>query len=201
VTAILDAMHERIRKGRYMGVPSVKCPTDWWAYMEIVHETRPDFIVEVGNLAGGTLLALAHLCDAEDRGRVVGVDIDHGRLHERVRQGHPRISLVTGDASAVAPLVSEIVGNGRCMVIEDSAHTYDNTLSVLRAYAPLVTPGCYLIVEDGIYGHGVEPGPSWQAGAAEAVDTFVMQDGRFERDRVREWPVTWNPGGYLRRKS
>ena len=36
----------------------------------------------------------------------------------------------------------------------------------------------------------------------EAVDEVLARDNRFERDRSREkFMVTFNPGGYLRRRS
>ena len=83
------------------------------------------------------------------------------------------------------------------LVIEDSEHTYDNTLSVLRLYGPLVTPGSYLIVEDSICHHGVDVGPS--PGAYEAIEAFVRENPAFQIDRTREsFFLTWNPKGFLR---
>jgi cephalosporin hydroxylase len=84
------------------------------------------------------------------------------------------------------------------MVIEDSSHTYDHTLNVLRTYAPLVQIGDYFIVEDGICHHGLEVGP--HPGPMEAIETFIAENSHFEIDRQREaFVITWNPKGYLRR--
>ena len=71
----------------------------------------------------------------------------------------------------------------------------------LAAYAPLVTPDSYLIVEDtNVNGHPVLA--DWGPGPWEAVDQFLVAHPEFERDTAREkFMMTYNPGGYLRRKS
>ena len=86
------------------------------------------------------------------------------------------------------------------MVIEDSSHTYENTLGVLRTYSPIISPGCYFVVEDSICHHGVNVGPN--PGPYEAIETFMRETKSFEIDKSREsFGITWNPNGYLRRLS
>ncbi len=88
----------------------------------------------------------------------------------------------------------------KVMIIEDSSHTYDNTLAILNVYAELVTPGKYFIIEDSICHHGLEIGPI--PGPYEAIETFMEQNIHFEIDRAREaFFLTWNPKGYLKRIS
>jgi len=181
-------IERRINHGAtYMGIPARKMPTDAWVYQEIIHELRPDVIVEIGNRAGGTLVYLADLCGLIGHGRVVAVDIDHGLLHDDARSDM-RLQFVTGDATAVFDDVARIVGGRSCLVIEDSAHTFDHTLAVLRTYSALIYVGGYLICEDGVMPE-----------VAEALAVFASEQDAFVADRKREWPITWNPGGYLRR--
>lgn len=195
---ILPLIQRRLcRHTQYFGVPAVKFPGDAWIYQEIIHETQPDVIVEIGNLHGGGLLYLAHLCDLMDRGRVIGVDVSHAAIPEIVRH-HPRITLIEGDACDHFKDVDREVGAEKALVIEDSNHTCANTLAVLRTYSVLIHPGDYLIVEDGIIGHGLpmkkDPGP-WTA-----VEMFLEENPNFEIDRSREaFLITWNPKGFLRR--
>ena len=86
------------------------------------------------------------------------------------------------------------------MVVEDSAHTYENTLKVLEGYSRLIGIGNYFIVEDGICHHGLDVGPN--PGPYEAVETFVAGSSGFVIDRSREaYCITWNPKGYLKRVS
>lgn len=191
-------LETRINHGTsYRDVPTRKMPLDAWVYQELIAELRPDVIVEVGNYCGGSLLYLADLCNLVGHGFVLGVDITHDRVPKVVRN-HPRVDLITGDALAVFGTVRDYFndqwplghpeGPG-ALVIEDSAHTYDHTLAVLRTYGQLVQPGGYLICEDGV-----------MPDVARALAVFTdEQEGAFAVDRTREWPLTWNPGGYLRR--
>jgi cephalosporin hydroxylase len=67
----------------------------------------------------------------------------------------------------------------------------------LKAYAPLVDVGSYLIVQDT--GLAVPAGKNW-GWANMAVDEFLAVDDRFEIDHERERLVlTSNPRGFLRR--
>ena len=88
----------------------------------------------------------------------------------------------------------------RVLVIEDSSHTYENTLNMLRLYSKFIKLGDYFIVEDSICHHGLSVGPN--PGPYEAIETFIRECEGFEIDRDKEsFLITWNPKGYLKRKS
>lgn len=196
----LDILQTRIVTGTtYFGVPTQKNPMDFWIYQEIIWERPPDVIVEIGNNCGGSALALAHLLDQIGHGRIIGVDLTHTRIHERAR-AHPRIEFIEGPGvDRAGDVRARIAPGDRVMVIEDSSHTYENTLGVLRAYAGLVQPGDYFIVEDSICHHGLEVGPN--PGPFEAIEAFLGENADFETDRSREgFLITWNPKGFLRRR-
>ena len=197
VSQLLPRMQQSIMtQTTYFGVRAYKNPLDAWIYQELVVAHRPDVIVEIGNKFGGGTLYLAHLCDLLGHGRVVGVDVRHHDVADVVRQ-HPRVSLLEGDAVARFDDVRALCeGSERVMVIEDSSHTYDNTLAVLRTYSALLRTGDQFIVEDTICHHGLDVGP--KPGPYEAVCTFVQENPRFVVDRSRErFLVTWNPMGFL----
>lgn len=185
VADVLDRMQRRITtESKYFGIRTMKNPLDFWVYQEIIFETMPDVIVEIGNCYGGSTLALAHLCDCIGKGRVIGCDVSHKNVPPQVKN-HPRISLLEGDGCASFGRVVELIGgDAKVLVIEDSAHTFDNTLAVLRTYSPLVQPGQYFIVEDSICHHGVSVGP--KPGPYEAVEAFIAENNHFEVDRSRE---------------
>jgi cephalosporin hydroxylase len=185
----------------WLGVPIQKCPLDLWVYQEIIVSQRPTLILETGTLFGGSALYLACLLDLAriPQGRVVTIDIEH----REGRPAHPSLTYVTG--SSVDPETLEKVRammrpSDRVMVILDSDHSAAHVLEELRTYGPLVTPGSYLILEDtNVNGHPAyaDFGP----GPAEALETFLAEDESFEVDRSREkFFMTFNPGGYLRKK-
>ena len=196
---VIPLIQQRIMNDtKYFGIPTWKNPIDFWIYQELIHELKPDVIVEISINAGGSTLALAHICDLLDRGRVIAADFSHDQVADEVRQ-HPRINLVEGDACEVFGKVQKLIKRrDHVLVIEDSTHTFDNTLAILEKYAPLIKPGGYFIVEDGICHHGLDGGPS--PGPYEAAEAFISQHPNFEIDRSREaFVITWNPKGYLRR--
>jgi cephalosporin hydroxylase len=183
----------------FFGVPTQKCPLDLWIYQEIIFETRPELIVETGTADGGSALYMASLCDLLGGGEIVSIDIEH----KPQRPTHPRITYIHG-SSTDPKIVSraEQAANGkRTMVILDSDHSRDHVLDELRAYAGLVSHGCYLIVEDtNVNGHPVrkDHGP----GPMEALQEYLREDRNFEVDESREkFFLTFNPKGYLRRRS
>ena len=187
-----------INRTTYFGVRTWKGPIDAWLYQEIIFETKPDVIVEIGNAYGGSALLLAHLCDLIGNGRVIGLDLSHQTVPEHVK-AHPRITFLEGDACHNFEQVERLIAKDETvLVIEDSSHTFDNTLGVLRLYSKLIKVGHYFIVEDGVCHHGLEIGPD--PGPYEAVEAFIRESGDFKIDRSRErFLLTWNPKGYLRR--
>ena len=85
------------------------------------------------------------------------------------------------------------------MVILDSDHRKPHVLAELRAYAPLVTVGSYLIVQDtDVNGHPVLAG--FGPGPMEALVEFLQTDDRFRSDPAQERLLfTMHPKGYLER--
>jgi cephalosporin hydroxylase len=193
-----DSVETTWKDTRWLGVDTWKCPLDLWVYQEILHEVRPDLIVETGTAAGGSALFLASICDLLQGGQVVTIDVSKNPDAPR----HPRITYLNGsstDPEIVAQVLRAARGAGRVLVILDSDHSKPHVLAEMRAYAGLVSPGSYLIVEDtNINGHPVLP--SFGPGAWEAVEEFLKDDSRFVVDRKREkLLMTFNPNGYLRR--
>lgn len=189
----------------WRGVPVRKLPMDLWLYQEILQELRPDIIIECGTAFGGSAYYLADLCNILAHGRVITIDIDEWNIEfpgYTGRPKHERISYILG--SSVSPEVVETVhahipANSTVMVILDSDHRASHVQQELMLYAPLVTLGSILIVEDTMLnGHPVHPG--FGDGPMEALEKFLRTNPEFEVDPIgNRFVVSFNPRGYLRR--
>ncbi|WP_128291925.1 CmcI family methyltransferase [Afifella aestuarii] len=184
----------------WLGHRVLKCPMDMITYQEIITETQPDLIIECGTKFGGSAFFLATICQLVGNGRIVTIDINAPDDPPK----HNLITYLTGsstDAAIVEQVKNIIRPDMRVMVILDSDHRAAHVRRELELYAPLVSSGCYLIVEDGnVNGHPVFPehGP----GPQEAIKDFLATDDRFELDTQRERHLlTLNPGGFLGRKG
>jgi cephalosporin hydroxylase len=85
------------------------------------------------------------------------------------------------------------------MVLLDSNHLKRYVLGELAAYAPLVSAGQYLIVEDT----QINIARKYRPGPLEAVEEFLRTElgALFEVDRSCEkFMMSFNPGGYLLRR-
>jgi cephalosporin hydroxylase len=183
---------------KWLGTNVAKWPLDLWVYQEILFNTRPDVIVETGTWFGGSALFLASICDQLSTGRIITIDVEEREGRPR----HDRITYLSGSSVApdvVAEVRKRIGGEERVMVLLDSDHSKDHVLAELDAYAPLVSEGCYLIVEDTGVGLVL---PDYGPGPAEAVEEFLKRDSSFSVDRgCEKFFITVQPGGYLQRRS
>jgi cephalosporin hydroxylase len=140
-----------------LGTPVQKLPLDLWLFQELIVELRPDLIIETGTFAGGSALFYASVMDALGEGRIVTLTstptqpapLIHGL---NTSPGLPPIRRVVDQVRARAESAERVI------VILDSDHTKEHVLGEIHAYAPLVTLGSVLIVEDtDINGHPVDP--------------------------------------------
>jgi cephalosporin hydroxylase len=188
----------------WLGVPTLQHPFDAWVTQEIIAETRPERIVEAGGLCGGSATMWATILDnLVPDGRVITIDLhDNMDKARTIDVFNRRVDFLNGSTvdPAIIGRVATMADGHRTMVILDSAHNAPHVAAELRAYAPLVSPGCYLIVQDGVVnGHPLEPdhGP----GPYEAIQEFLATDDRFDVDGTRERMLfTFNPSGFLRRR-
>jgi cephalosporin hydroxylase len=180
-----------------------KLPFDAIVIQEIIAETLPDLIIETGTAKGGSALFYASIMEMLGTlGTVVTIDII-SEIPEDVLKARAcsRIKFIEG--SSITPRVVEqvrqLASGKKCMVILDSWHSYDHVCKELELYAPFVSKGCYLIVEDShVSGHPVEW--SYGPGPFEAIWDFLKLNSEFQIDFRREKHLmTFNPCGYLLR--
>ena len=177
-----------------------KFPTDLIIYQEILYDTRPDIIIECGTDQGGSAIFFADICHILGRGHVFTIDLDAKNTPHHPRVTYLRSDSGRPDVNALSELRSVIHKWDKVMVVLDSDHDKPHVLRELDVWAPLVTPGCYLVVEDtNLNGHPVS---GWDAGGPmEALEEWLPQHPEFEVDRSREkFFLTTQPKGFLLRK-
>lgn len=183
-----------MREVRYRGVLTWKNIFDLWILQEIIHETQPDLVIEIGCKFGGTTRWLSDAMSTVAAGRVLSIDL------QRPTIAFPEnVDFIKGDSIANETLaaVREFVKGKRAMVIADGNHAADHVLQEMRLYGPLIAPGCYFIAEDSIV--DVIPWEKFTPGPLVAVQRFLAETNDFEVDRSREkFILTYAPSGFLR---
>jgi len=194
--ALIDAFpfayyHQGFDKNyHFMGYPLLQFPGDLWVYQQLVFETAPECIIATGIYHGGLHLYLASMTwymPALAKTIIVGVDI---KLTEDAKQlvGQQPLTLIEGDVLDTETFgkIKALAEGRKTMVILDDDHKASHVKQEIELYAPLVTDGQYLVVEDtNVNGHPVYPG--FGRGPREAIQdlmsgpTFLNQ--RFSEDR------------------
>jgi cephalosporin hydroxylase len=201
----------------WLGRPIIQLPEDLIRLQEVLFTVQPDVIVEAGVAHGGGVIFFASLCKLLGRGRVIGVEIALRAESRAAIEAHPLgsyVALIEGGSTEPRVLhrVRAQIGRAdRVLVALDSSHTKEHVLAELEAYAPLVSPGSYVVVMDGIM-EDLAGAPrtdrdwAWnnpRRAALEFVDRhpdFVIEQPPFlfNEGTVRT-PVTYWPAGYVKR--
>ena len=201
----------------WLGRPIIQLPEDVLRVQEVIYQLKPDVIIETGVAHGGSLIFYASLAELMGRGRVIGIDLvirSHNRDAIEHHELAPRITLIEGD-SAAPSTIEAVRGHLRpgevVLILLDSDHSKPHVLRELEAYAPLVSPGSYIVATDGVM-KDLSATPrgkaEWQwdnptAAAAEfaaAHPEFALEPPRwvFNESELTQ-PITHWPGAWLRR--
>lgn len=181
-------IHRRNNDTSWKGVPILKFPTDLSLYQEVIFETKPEVIVEIGTKFGGSALYFQDLMG--DSGQVITIDIK-----DQADYKDPRIKYLIGDSLSedIMAEVKELVKGKKTMLVIDGDHSRRHVKWELYKYNNIVTPGQYMVVEDcyidrGLYGPG------------QARDWFMAHNKSFvQSNRCRKYLVGVTMGGWLKR--
>lgn len=184
-----------------------KTPLDLWMVRQIFYEVRPEVVVETGTWRGGSALYWANTLESLGLtgSRIVTVDLQNITANAAANPLWKKYVRFLQGSSTDKKIVAEIAAitaGRRTLVMLDSDHSMKHVLDELHAYAPMVSSGSYLIVED-THLDGVPTNPQFGPGPAAAVKAFLVEPaGRdFFVDEDREaMIITFNPGGWLRKR-
>lgn len=203
----------------WMGRPVIQLPEDMIRIQEVIWRIRPDVIVETGVAHGGSLIFYASLFEAMGHGHVIGVDIDIREHNRAAIEAHPlshRIELIQGSSTSpctVSAVRHRITPDESVLVVLDSDHSRAHVEAELDHYAPMVSPGSYIVACDGIMAQlagAPRTAPDWTwNNPTAAVEAFLARNPNFVLDEpgfpfnegiVRQ-RVTYWPKAFVRRVS
>jgi cephalosporin hydroxylase len=197
----LIARTENFSHVTWLGQPVWQNVLDLWIMQETLAEVKPALLIETGTNRGGSALFFAHLFDLLGHGQIISIDVE-----KQSDITHPRIIFLIGNSVApdiVAAVHAKALATvGPVMVTLDSDHREKHVRQELNCYAPLVTPGSYCLVQDGV----IDTLPRFAAGRPgplAAIEDFLGATSDFELDeeRSRKFLISHHPKGWLRRKA
>lgn len=197
---LLNSLQEGHLKYTYKGIPMNKCPLDLALYSLLIWNLKPKTIFEIGSFHGGSALWLSHQLHAFDlEGVVFSIDVNPPN------QNFPDVVFLKGNAGDLAQTPMNFEDETRpYLVIEDASHQKRDTKAVLDFFDPILKPGEYVIVEDGIITE-LEIDQHFGGGPKEAIKEFLTEHPNYQVDRFYTDyfgpSATWNTNGYLKKVS
>lgn len=206
----------RHTRDSYAGVRMAKFPEDLRVYEHLIWASKPNVVIEIGTLSGGSALwfrdrlsVLASYGHIEAP-LVVSVDLDVDEARDAVGAVDPAfeetIKLVAGDVTdpdLPGEVEALLPAGARSLVVEDSAHVFETTIAALRGFARFVPPRGFFVVEDGSVDHEeLRLREDWPRGVLPAVREWLETDegGKFRVRRDLEiYGITSHPEGFLQR--
>ena len=184
---------------RWLGHEIIKSPFDCWVYQEIIYETKPDIILELGVMFGGGSHFFASMLDLVGHGQLIGVDVNLSRVQT---VDNPRIELIEGSSTSPETFekISQKVNGRSVLVISNSDHEKNHVLQEIRLYNQFVPVGGYYIVEDSA-NDPMHYHPVPNEGPQVAALAFLRETDCFEPDLrfAEKYILSINPYGFLRR--
>jgi cephalosporin hydroxylase len=209
VSSIPASSLTTIQKGTmtysWRGIACNKNPFDFALYPMLIWREKPATIIEIGTKDGGSALWLADTCQALGiEIKLISIDI-----RQRTKVRHPTIEFLQGDGRKLENTLSEkFMARLRrpWLVIEDADHSHATTLAVLQFFHPLMQPGEYILIEDGIVDsfENRSDFSCFNGGPNRAVAEFLA---KFPHDYALDteycdffgYNATWNTNGYIKR--
>jgi cephalosporin hydroxylase len=206
----------RHKRDSYAGIRLAKFPEDLRVYEHLIWASKPNVVIELGTLCGGSALwfrdRLRTLAGYAEIGRplVISIDLRIDQAREELRDAdavyEETIILLEGDVTDpdLPRQVEALLPDGaRCLVTEDSAHVFETTIGALRGFARFVPENGFLVVEDGAVDYEeMRLRPDWPRGVLPAVREWLRTpEGRTFRVRrdLEIYGITSHPEGFLQR--
>ncbi len=214
-----QAFHRVINKVQTMNwfdIGAMQTPVDFITYMECITRTKPRVLIETGTCGGAGTMFYADILrriHGSNNFRIVTIELLQNQIGQDLKKIPEIISII--GSSTDSDIITEVYRlakdvPGPIMITLDSDHSAEHVAKELGAYADIVSPGQYLIVQDtylGLFWGGTnEPNSpdaqfDYKGSPLGAVEAFLSCDNRFELDTYpQRWILTQCPFGFLYRK-
>lgn len=138
------------RLARASVFPPIQVRAEFKALLQLLHERRPQHILEIGTANGGTLYLFTKI--AADDAALVSVDlkIKNERLFSSFRRKHQQVLLKEGNSTdhRVRQELQAIFPNGLDFLFIDGDHSYEGVKEDFQNYFPYVKPGGMVAFHD-----------------------------------------------------
>lgn len=222
----LHKIHDGLARSLYRGVAIQKFPFDYLIYQMIIEEIRPDLIIEIGTMHGGSALYFADLMELVgiEGGEVHSIDLlspperkeyedslENHVPHPQERKdfvefvtSNPRIKFFNNGYKNYS--LNNCKGFKRILVIDDGSHVYEQVLESMEKFKDIVSVGSYFIIEDGNAMEVCKNNEllkAYEGGPLRAIYKFLAENDNYRVDY--RWcdmygiNSTFNTYGYLRK--
>lgn len=180
-----------------------KTADDLTRYRRVLGETKPDAIIECGTYSGKSAIWFAREAGCP----VFTIDVSPQVVepHTRAEGRDVGVRFWHGSSTDQATFLGAVDWLGdaeRVMVVLDSDHSAPHVLAEMNLYSPVVTAGCYMVVEDGITRWLPEQWPYYHHSPMDAIETWMLEHGgdwQIDSDIEDMLPTTQFPSGWLKR--
>ena len=196
----------------WMNEPILQTSDDILALQEIIYNTKPEVIIEVGVCWGGSILFYDQMAKVVNIKKIIGVDTYiPGDLKKRIfkKVDRKKVLLLHGLSTEerIINHIKKITKKYKNFMIHlDSDHTYQNVLKELNIYSKFLNKNDYLIVGDTIVNR-IPTQKQWirkwnkDDNPETALKEFLKKNKGFKIDKRINYKqlITHNPGGYIRK--
>ncbi|MCK4364503.1 MAG: class I SAM-dependent methyltransferase [Thermoplasmatales archaeon] len=126
-----------------------KLPCDTFIYPDLLHRFKPDCIIEIGTDSGGSAVFLSDQFD----GKLVTIDINKPK-QETLNDFKKRDIVFVHSDATLKKTMEEAKSHcfGNTFIIDDGSHRTTHVYESFKLFSPLVKPGGFYIIEDGMSG-------------------------------------------------
>lgn len=199
----LDPMLNGVMSYRYRDVPCHKSPIDIAIYIQLIGQTKPATIIELGTKYGGSAMLFRDLSSMMNlHTRIVSIDQNLPEKAEEFKD----ILFIEGNVSNLEDLFEQHALHRLprpWLVIEDSAHTFSICTEVLEYFSHQLRSGEYLVMEDGVL-EEMGIARRYDGGPNRAIREFLLS--KPDQFKIDEFycdmfgaNATFNPNGYLKK--